>query len=305
MTSSSRKLLLTGASGLLGRTVHKRFLEGSWEVVGTAFSRNTDQLVKLDLTKPEEVEEFVKKSKPSVLIHAAAQRYPDQVEKNYEQALKLNVESSEQLARISDREGISFFFISTDYVFDGSNPPYKETDKTNPLNKYGMTKVKAEEAIIAANPDVCILRIPVLYGDEEFLGESALSVLLTNLLDSSKCHVVSDYEIRFPSHCDDIAVILYQLVEKKFQEPGLNGVYQWCGSEPLTKYGMTKIISEVFNLPMDHITADPTPSHTAARPHNTQLCRGRLESLGIGHHTPFRAGIRRSFCKFVPNHDLS
>ncbi|XP_013787748.1 methionine adenosyltransferase 2 subunit beta-like [Limulus polyphemus] len=101
MSSSSRKLLLTGASGLLGRAVHKRFLEGSWEVVGTAFSRATDQLVKLDLAKPEEVEDFVKKSKPSVLIHAAAQRYPDQVEKNYEDAFKLNVESSELLAKLS------------------------------------------------------------------------------------------------------------------------------------------------------------------------------------------------------------
>ena len=42
-------------------------------------------------------------------------------------------------------------FISTDYVFDGKNPPHKENDITNPLNKYGKSKLEGEKTVLGAS----------------------------------------------------------------------------------------------------------------------------------------------------------
>ena len=69
-------------------------------------------------------------------------------------------------------------YISTDYVFDGTSPPYQVDDKTNPLNFYGKSKLGGEEAVREVDPHAVILRVPVLYGETEYNGESAVNTLL-------------------------------------------------------------------------------------------------------------------------------
>ena len=69
-------------------------------------------------------------------------------------------------------------YISTDYVFDGENPPYNVNDKPNPLNFYGKSKLGGEEAVRQADPQAVVLRVPVLYGETEYNAESAINILL-------------------------------------------------------------------------------------------------------------------------------
>ena len=59
-----------------------------------------------------------------------------------------NLDATENLAKICSKHGIFFIYISTDYVFDGKNPPYQIGDKTNPLNKYGLSKLNGERVTI-------------------------------------------------------------------------------------------------------------------------------------------------------------
>lgn len=73
-------------------------------------------------------------------------------------------------------------YISTDYVFDGTTPPYEVEDKPNPLNFYGQTKLDGEEAIKSVYPEAVILRVPILYGSTEYNGESAINVLIDAVL---------------------------------------------------------------------------------------------------------------------------
>lgn len=237
---------------------------------------------------------------PNVIVHSAAQRFPDKVENDYAASYELNVTASKKLAALADADGCAFVFISTDYVFDGQKPPYSETDKPNPLNKYGVTKAEAEEAVLSVKPDAIILRVPVLYGGEKYDGESAVSVLLKLLADTSRPSKVSDYEIRYPSHTRDIASIVVQLAKRRLLDSGVAGVYQWCGSEPLTKYQMVCIIAKTLGLRDGHLSPDREPSKGAPRPYDCRLERGRLEVLGIGQHTPFAEGVK-SFSKFVVN----
>ena len=108
-------------------------------------------------------------------------------------------------------------YISTDYVFDGTSPPYGEDDKPCPVNAYGELKLHGETKALASGH--LVLRIPILYGQVEYLAESAVTVLFEKLKhlqsDSEMKLEVSDYEVRRPALVDDIAAICCQLVAAK------------------------------------------------------------------------------------------
>ena len=70
------------------------------------------------------------------------------------------------------------------------------------------------------------------------------------------------------------------------------GVYQWCGSEALTKYDMIKIMANQFSLERTHIKAAKGPSPGAKRPYDTTMDTSRLSQLSIQYHTPFAKGIK-------------
>ncbi|XP_071453076.1 methionine adenosyltransferase 2 subunit beta isoform X1 [Hetaerina americana] len=295
MSNLEKRLFLTGASGLLGRALFKKFTENGWEVMGVAFSRASPPLVKLDLKDSAEVQKAFADFSPSLVIHSAAMRYPDQVEKNAEEAVRMNVKTTEQIADIADKVGVPMLYISTDYVFDGKNPPYKPDDPTNPTNLYGKTKLEGEIKTLKTNEENMVLRIPVLYGPVEKLEESAVTTLLEPLMDVSKPCNMSNYERRYPAHTQDIAEICLLLAEKKCKGPTFNGVFQWSGKEALTKYEMVLRMASVFGLPHEHVKPINGPgSGGATRPYDTQLDSTSLvEVLGMTPpHTPFNEGIK-------------
>ena len=93
MAEASEKpvVLVTGASGLLGRSIMKAFqATDTFKVVGTAFSRAKEGLVKLDLTKPEEIVKMISDIKPQIIIHAAAEKRPDVCENDEEATDRIN-----------------------------------------------------------------------------------------------------------------------------------------------------------------------------------------------------------------------
>ncbi|XP_054929584.1 methionine adenosyltransferase 2 subunit beta-like isoform X2 [Dermacentor andersoni] len=293
-----KTVLITGASGLLGRPLVRAFQAASWSVTGLAHSRASGELLSVDLTDAKLTEKIVTEKRPNVIVHSAAQRFPDKVEKDYDGSYALNVTASKNLAALADAVGAAFIFISTDYVFDGRDPPYSESAKPNPLNKYGKTKAEAERAVLSAKPDAVVLRVPVLYGGEEYVAESSVSVLCELLNDRSKHVKASDYEIRYPSHTEDIAFIVVQLAERGRKDRSVSGVYQWCGLEPLTKYAMVRAIGQAHGLSTDHVSPDAEPSSGAPRPRDCRLEHSRLQQLGIARHTPFAQGVA-GFAKFL------
>nr|CAD7199505.1 unnamed protein product [Timema douglasi] len=240
-------------------------------------------LHKLDITDSNEVRHAILNFKPNIIIHCAANRFPDKVDLDPNGATKINVDATKSLALIADTIKAPMIYISTDYVFDGKSPPFSEDDTPNPLNLYGKTKLQGELATLSANPDNIVFRIPVIYGPIEKLSESAVTVLLETLLDTSKKHQVSNFEKRNPSHVDDIAVICYSLARKRLQRENISGIYQWCGKETLTKYEMVLQMAGVFNLPHSHITpaSDPPALSSAVRPYDTRLDTTRVVGLGI------------------------
>ena len=114
--------------------------------------------------------DFILAQQPKVIVHAAAERRPDVSAEQPEQVLALNVESTRHLAQCAKEVGAYLIYISTDYVFDGTQPPYEVDDQPSPLNFYGETKLAGERALAEVMDDYAVLRVPVLYGQVEYWG---------------------------------------------------------------------------------------------------------------------------------------
>lgn len=183
--ATARKVLVTGASGLLGRELMRRFRQEKWQNLGLAFSRTREDLLRVDLRDRAEVEKVLVDFRPTVVVHAAAERRPDEVERNPEAALALNVTATETLAELCSKHGIFLIYMSSDYVFDGRNPPYFPNSPTNPPNTYGQNKKDGETAVLK-HAGTVVLRVPMLYGPVEQLGETSVTTVFSLVLNSDK-----------------------------------------------------------------------------------------------------------------------
>ncbi|XP_041359404.1 methionine adenosyltransferase 2 subunit beta-like [Gigantopelta aegis] len=298
----SKRVLITGASGLLGRALFKEFeSDASWDVLGLAFSRIKDPLRKVDLRNKDDVEQVIITFKPNVIIHSAAERRPDVVEKQEEATHQLNVAATQFICEAAVKVGAWVLFISTDYVFDGKNPPHAVGDLPNPLNKYGKSKLEGEKVTLSVNPGNALLRVPILYGELEYLEESAVTVLFTKVRATDTPCVMSDYERRYPTSCQDIAIVVRQLTECRLKDSSICGIFHWSGNEEMTKYDMAVDMAEVFGLPTNHIQRDKSASGGAIRPYNAKLDISRLEHMGITQRTPFKTAIKCVLERFMTN----
>lgn len=282
--------LITGASGLLGRALMHCF--PTEHTIGLAFSRANHPLEKLDLTDHEAVTHYLQEKKPKVIIHAAAERRPNVASDNPEHVMNLNVATTRNLARNAEEIGAHIIYISTDYVFDGTQPPYKPEDQPNPLNFYGKTKLAGELAIQEVTNNYTILRVPILYGQVEHIEESAVTALLPLLKQSDTS--VDNWAIRYPMLTDDAATICFKLAQMVQHGAVPKGIFHCSGPDKLTKYQMLKIMAEAMSTSFGHIQPANEPSKTGAiRPKNCQLDTSQLTELGIIAQTDFATGIEQ------------
>ena len=152
------KILVTGASGLVGRTLAP-LASARHEVL--ALSRDA-----LDVSHSEPVARVFREFSPEAVLHCAAFTDVDGAERAPELALEVNAEGAARVAREAMRAGASFLYVSSDYVFDGSaRSPYREEDSTNPISSYGRSKLEGERSVAEVCPGLhVIVRTGWLYG---------------------------------------------------------------------------------------------------------------------------------------------
>ncbi|KAF9495034.1 NAD-binding protein [Pleurotus eryngii] len=281
---SKVKVLVTGASGVLGSAVSAALRDhGGLDVTSLSNTRTGEGLIQLDLLDSKKVVEFIEKLRPDWVIHCAAERRPDVAEQDPQKTQVLNISVPEHLAKLSKSLGFRLVYISTDYVFDGTSPPYAPSATPNPLQLYGRTKRDGELAVLGlSGADVIVLRVPVLYGPAPENSDSAVNILVDVVKDQSgKQYKMDHYATRYPTNVLDIAGFLARLTDFKGVIPP---ILHYSAAEPFTKYEMCLIFSKILGLPHGHIIPDdqpPTGAGATTRPRNTQLYTRETEGLGV------------------------
>ena len=285
------KILITGASGMLGSEI-VYLLEQHRDRLGIAEllkqrHQPTLGFIALDLADKQAITQLAD-YEWDVVIHTAANRDPDACATDNAAAQRINVDATTWLADEAQRRGACMLYISTDYVFPGTNPPYSENDPTEPINHYGKTKLLGEQAVLATSSRNCSLRVPFLYGIRAGIKQAPmLAGSIKALLDPAE-QQIDDVGVRYPTYTGDVARAVILLLEKR-----ASGIYHCSGEDKTTKYRIAQTIGEVLDLPHGHLQPlnQPIPS-VARRPHDSHLLTAKLKNIGWEITLPLRERLK-------------
>ena len=245
------KLLVTGASGLFGTKLCELATRKSWEVHSAHVQHKPPYgiPVRFDISDRKAAEEVFRHVKPEVVVHSAAMTDVDRCESEKALAWRINVEGTLNIAKNCRQHGAFLLYISTDYVFDGEKGTHRESETPNPVNYYGLTKLKGEEAVKELLETCCIARTSVVYGAIPAAGKVNFALwLLERLKRKEKTNVVID-QWNSPTLNTNLARMTCEVIEKR-----LTGVFHLAGASRLSRYGFAQNLAEVFNLEKDLIT---------------------------------------------------
>lgn len=297
---------------MLGRAVMDRFAGiGDFEPVGVCHTRRREDMLSVDLCDSAAVTRMLDAMQPMAIVHTAAIRNPDEFAANEEAARRLNVEATRTLAKWAGEHGRYMAYVSSDYVFDGTEAPYVPESMPRPANAYGQSKYEGE-VIVRKEDSSChgILRVPVLYGEKvEALAESSVTSVVGRVLDFWRSGakgklVLDDWAVRYPTDVADVAKVLEWLV--RFRHVG---TYHWSGLEAMTKLDMGVVTAKLLGLDPSLLAGSGAPANgSEKRPKDCHLDRSVVEGrmkpdmhsvpMAVPSDVPFVEMVKRLLARF-------
>ncbi|MFS0614977.1 dTDP-4-dehydrorhamnose reductase [Lederbergia ruris] len=260
------RILVTGYTGQLGYDVVKEGKGNNFEMHGVG-SKD------LDITVQQEVNKYVEDLNPDAIIHCAAYTAVDKAEDDKETCWNVNVEGTKNLAEAAKKVGAKFLYVSTDYVFDGEGEtPFKETDQTNPINYYGLTKYEGEK-IVQETLDSFIVRISWVFG---LNGKNFVRTMLRLAESNKEVSIVGD-QVGSPTYTYDLAKLIIDMIQTEkygIYHATNEGFCSWAEfAKEIFKQSNKKV--KVNVIPTEDF---PTP---AVRPKNSRLSKTKLQDNGF------------------------
>jgi len=248
-----KKLLVTGASGLLGLNLALKAADLGWDVTGwsgrRALARVPFSAEQVDLANPEDIPARISMFAPDLVIHCAALADIDQAEQHPALAERLNAQAPEALAFAARKTGAQLIHISTDAVFDGTRGDYRETDQPNPINVYARTKLEGERAVLAAYPQALAARVN-FYGWSPTGKRSLAEFFYTHLRAEQTVKGFTDVFFS-PLYVGHLAQLLLKMAEGR-----LEGLYHVFCPQATSKYAFGVSLARLFSL--DETLINPT-----------------------------------------------
>jgi dTDP-4-dehydrorhamnose reductase len=273
------KLLVTGASGFLG--LHLCSLaKQKWEVYGTysknAIALNPVTFLKIDLADERALKQLFLDIKPDAVIHTAAQSKPNFCQEHPDESYQINVTASLNIARLCSDYKIPCVFTSTDLVFDGLNPPYRECDRVSPISYYGEQKVLAEQGMLQDYPKTAVCRMPLMFGVGSPVASSFIQPFIKIIKEGKKLSLFID-EFRTPVSATTAASGLLLAIEKQVE-----GLLHLGGKESISRYQFGCLMAEILQLPQENIETclQKDVPMSAPRSPNVSLDSSKAFALG-------------------------
>lgn len=284
----SRKVLITGGTGLLGKTLLETAPQGiqTFATYHRLAPPETwqEKFRRLDVREERSVSELLAEIQPETVIHTASIGGVDEAEKDPESVRAVNVEGTRAVLRACQQTGASLIFISSNAVFDGLHPPYKEDAPLRSVNRYGQIKIEAERLLENSGIPVLIVRPILMYGwPLEGARDNAVTRWLKRLEKRETIEVADDI-VTMPLWAGDCARAVWNGFLNRRQ-----GIAHVAGGDRVTFVEFAREVCRVFGH--DPGFLKPVPSrqmaHLAPRPRDTSFDLTRLrrdfdvEPLGI------------------------
>ncbi len=236
------KVFIAGASGLVGSNCKKHFTEQGWEVVGSYFSYKVPDTVYYNTLEPDDTNNFdIASFAPDVIVHCGALTHVDKCEQEPELSYTQTVQSTINLVAVAKKCNARFVYISTDYVFDGTDGPYTEDAQVNPLSVYGKHKLEAEQHAINEIANTLVLRVTNVYGHEA-RGKNFVARIVQQCIDKQKLTLKLPYDqYACPTNAWDIARCMYLLLRDD-----KNGIYHIGGTDYTNRVQLALRVLQYF-----------------------------------------------------------
>jgi len=263
------RFIIFGGNGMLAHAIKNH----------PFFSDNTaPDIAECDITDFSLLQKFVSEKKSDYIINCAAYTDVTRAENEKELAMKINAHGAKNLAIICEKYHLKLIHFSTDFVFKGDKEiVYTEETPPDPVNVYGLSKLKGEEYVLKHCPQALIIRISWLYGEN---GNNFVSTISRLMLKKPHLKIVADQWGKTTYTCD-VADALKKLIECH-----ASGIFHFANDGVSSRYTFSRKIYEIL-LTQTDLQCEIIPINAIDYPDNTP--RPKWSILGCEKFESFTA----------------
>lgn len=268
------KIAITGADGLVGSRIIE-LLRENFEFIPLPSTL-------MDITNKDQVYQVLKNLNFDFFLHLAAYTNVAKANEEKDLAYKINVEGTKNVFDVVCLQKKKFIYISTDFVFDGKNPPYFEDSPPSPVGVYGQTKYQAEELV---KNQSMIIRISYPYRASFEKKRDFFRTFKTFLEEKKPLKMITN-SLMTPTFIDDIAYGLKYLINN-FS----NDIFHLVGSKSLSPYEAALIVADVFNLDKKLISTTTFEDYIKLKPGLPQYSEIKSKKNNFWKMNDFKTGL--------------
>lgn len=261
-----KTVLVTGASGQLGRCIEKQSV--AYPDLDFLFMSSSE----VDITDKSGLRQLFEAKSIDYCVNCAAYTNVEKAEEEKEKAFLVNAEAAKNLAEVCNANGVILFHFSTDYVFDGTaREPYPETAPTNPINVYGASKLMGEENIKKTYTKYFIFRTSWLYSE---FGHNFFNTIMRKADEGADLKITTSQK-GTPTNANDLAKLVLKLIEEDNSEYGL---YHFSNQGEATWYDFAEAILDLSGKRQEISLEESNAYKTVAeRPQYSVLSKAKVE----------------------------
>lgn len=252
---SMQRMLVIGSSGFIG-SFFAYAARGRFEIQGAC--RRPDAARResaIDLTDAASVRAAFAAARPEIVLHTAAMANIDECERLPELADAVNHAGARLVAEACRDAGARLVFTSTNAVFAGDAPPYDEEATPSPVNVYGATKARAEQAVLEALPSAAVVRLALVLGRSVRAGSNSMIDRFESWLARGEPVRMPTFEHRNPIDAATLADLLCELAAR----PDARGIFHVGAVDKMSRYALAQRLAERLGYPRERITAIDAP----------------------------------------------
>ncbi|AKP65334.1 dTDP-4-dehydrorhamnose reductase [Levilactobacillus koreensis JCM 16448] len=262
------KILVTGAHGQLGTELCRLLDEKKITYTATGSAQ-------LDITDSKQIDSFFAREQPEVVYDCAAFTVVDAAEEEPGRTINqaVNVQGTQNLAIAAEKIGATLVYVSTDYVFDGTNQAdYLEGDTPNPRNEYGRAKLAGERAVQSTMTKAYIVRTSWVFGE---YGKNFVYTMQNLAKTHRELNVVND-QVGRPTWTRTLAEFMLYCVNEKVAY----GLYQLSNEGSCSWYEFACEILRDQNVKIKAVESTQFPQK-AYRPRHSVMSLDKAEATGF------------------------